>query len=205
VKDNAAVGIANEDAILHHDVHVHVQVQAPAEPLHEGDRTALAAYEPIPTPARSIEAEDRLHEEARHRAEHLRLEGRERAQLERERQDVLAHGHVGKHAVDQMRRRVRHAPACAAWACPPLLARERDKDVVTAVIAPAVDEAVSEDTTPEVRTELLLDVPRQRLGVRLARPAQEGFEVVANDAVERRLRWPARCVGGREGRHRPRG
>jgi hypothetical protein len=76
---------------------------------------------------------------------------------------------------------------------------------MTAVIAPAVQEAVSEDTTAEVRAELLLDVARQRLGVRLARPAQEGLEVVANDAVERRLRWPARCVGRREGRHGPRG
>ena len=108
-------------------------------------------------------------------------------------------------ADDQMRRRIRHAPTCATRACPTLLARERDQDVVTAVIAPAVHEAVSEDTTPEVRAELLLDVSRQRLGVRLARPAQEGLEVVANDAVERRLRRPARCVGGREGPHGLRG
>jgi hypothetical protein len=48
VKDNAAVGIANEDGIEHHDVHVHVQVQAPAEARHEGDCTTLAAREPIP-------------------------------------------------------------------------------------------------------------------------------------------------------------
>lgn len=171
MKDNAVVRIANEDAIEHHDVHVHVQVQAPAEALHESHRTALAAHEPIPTRVRSVETEDRFDEEARHRAEHLGLEGSERAQLERERQDVLAHGHVGKHAVDQMRRRVRHAPACAAWACPPLLARERDQDVVTAVVATAVHEAVSEDTTPQICAELLLDVSRQRLGVRLARPA----------------------------------
>ena len=118
VKNNAVVGIAHEDAIEHQDVHMHVQLQAPAEALHERDRTALAAHEPIPTRARSVEAEDRFDEESRHRAEHLGLEGGERAQLEREREDVLAHGHVGKHAVDQMRRGVRHAPARAARAAP---------------------------------------------------------------------------------------
>ncbi len=45
MKHNAVVGIANEDTIEHDDVHVHVQVQAPPEALHESHSTALAAHE----------------------------------------------------------------------------------------------------------------------------------------------------------------
>jgi hypothetical protein len=163
------------------------------------------APEPTSTRARSVETEDRVDKEARHRAEHVGLEGRERAQLEREREDELANRHVRDDAVDEMRRGVRHAPAGATRACAALLARERDEQIVTAVIAPAVNEAVSEDTAAKVAAELLLDVARERPGVRLARPSQKGLEVVANDRVERRLRGPARCVGRREGRHGPRG
>lgn len=103
MKDNAVVGIANEDAIDHDYVDVHVEVQAAREA-----RTKVTAPR---SPAMSHPAacafdsgEDRLDEQARHRAEHLALR---RALLERRRRGVHAHGHVGEHAVDQVRRRVR--------------------------------------------------------------------------------------------------
>jgi hypothetical protein len=62
----------------------------------------------------AIVAGELLAVDARQRAQHVGFGRGEKRQLERERQDVLANGDLRDHAVDQVRRAPRHAPARAA-------------------------------------------------------------------------------------------
>jgi hypothetical protein len=87
---------------------VDVQVQAGAKSLNEVDRTALCGEHAVALRRRAVAGEDRLDEDAPERREHVGLEGGEPAQLEGQRQDVLAHGDIGKDSVRNGRRGVRH-------------------------------------------------------------------------------------------------
>ena len=75
------------------------------------DRAGGRVAEPMALRPRPVARED--NEQARERREHIGAERRERAKLEGQRQDPLAHRHRGEHSIDQVRRDVCHAPAGA--------------------------------------------------------------------------------------------
>ena len=116
------------------------------------------------------------------------------AKLERERENPLAHRHLGEDAVDEVGGGVGHASA-AARADASTLARKGDEEIVAARVAMEAEEALGEHAAREVGTEGLLDVPRQSALIALTGVDEECFEVVVHDRVEDRLRRPTRSVG----------
>jgi hypothetical protein len=98
VKDDAALGVACEDAIEHQGVIVDVEVQA-SEALHAEHRAALSAFDAVLLGA--VRRERRLHEDAREGGEPVGFEDRQ-PELEG-RKDVLANGDIREHAVDELR------------------------------------------------------------------------------------------------------
>ena len=67
--------------------------------------------------------------------------------------------------------------------------------------AARADEAIREDAASEIRTELVLDIARERRGIALAGVRQERLEVLANKGVQHRLGRTARPIGNCECRH----
>jgi hypothetical protein len=129
---------------------------------------------------------------------HRRLEGREPAQLERERQHELAHGNIWQNAIHKMGRATGHAPARTARTDPAIFARVGDEQIVAARVAVAPHESMREHAALQVRAELFLDVARQRFLVRLTRVSEKRLEARTHDAVEHGLRWTAGGESGRE-------
>lgn len=78
------------------------------------------------------------------------------AQQDRQRQHPLAHRYMGDDAVDQVGRRLRHAPGAARRAEAAALATQGDELVVAAVAAAQSQEAVGQDGAFEEGIELVL-------------------------------------------------
>ena len=156
---------------------MYVEVQA-AEALNTEHRAALGALDPGALRTRAVGRERGLNEDARQGGEHVGLEGGKPAHLERQRQDVLAHWHVGQDPVDQVRRAVGHAPARAARADRPAMTREGHEQIVAAGVAVAPGEALAKHPALEVRAQLLLDVPGQPALVVLAGVSEKRLEVL---------------------------
>ncbi len=175
-------------AVEHHDVKVHIEVEARAEALHERDGAGLrlAAGDAMC----AVSPEHGLDEDAHQRGKHVGLEGREATQLERQREDPLTNGHRGQHPVDQVCCGARHAPCRAAWANASTLAREGHEQIVAAAVAMAAHESVGKDAAAQVPAKLLLDVVGQGPFVGLAGMVQKGLEMLANRVGD----WP-RCFG----------
>ena len=117
----------------------------------------------------------------------LRLRGQQQAQRDRQRQHPLAHRHMGDDVVDQVGRRLRHAPCAARGAKAAPLATEGDELVVAAVPAAQPQEAVGQDAALQKSVELVLDELRQvgpggGFGL-----GEEGRGVLLHQAVQRGL------------------
>lgn len=69
---------------------------------------------------------------------------------------------------------------------------------MTARVAMRPHESMRKDSAPQVGAKLLLDVLGQSALVVFARVREKTFEVLAHDAVERRLLGTTRSVGGRK-------
>ena len=154
---DAPFAIRGEDAIRENGVIMQVQVEAAAESLKVVERGGLA----------SDDAGDALllrrhgiDEDATDRGRDVGTERREAPQLEREREHIVANGDGGQNAIGDVGGGVAHPPRAAAGADAPALARERDEQIPTAVVAVKTQEAVREDAAPEIRAEGLLDVMR---------------------------------------------
>jgi hypothetical protein len=96
----------------------------------------------------------------------------------------LADGYFREDAIDEVRGGVGHAPAAAGRTETTSLAREGDEAIVAAGVAVEPQEAVSKDSAPEVRAQLLLDEARRR-AIAFACARQEGLELFTDDRVER--------------------
>ncbi len=142
MEHHACICVAGEHAVEDGDVEVDVQVDRAPHPLNKIDGTALRVLDSPTLGARPVAREDRLDEDASQRRQHVRLERGEPAQLVRQRQDVLAHGHVGRqNSVDQVCGRVCHAPSATTWANAAAATRERDEQIVATRIAVAANKA----------------------------------------------------------------
>lgn len=113
-------------------VEVNIQVQARTEALNEGDRAwsrgRAASGASVLEPA-SIPLTNGLGEDPRECGEHLRVEGGERAKLERAGEHPLAHGDCWEDSIDESRRLVRHPAPRATRAHRALLTGEDDKQL----------------------------------------------------------------------------
>jgi hypothetical protein len=115
------------------------------------------------------------------------------------------HRHVRDDVVDQMRRRLRHAPGAARGAEPAALATEGQQLVVAALAAAQPQEPVRQDAALEKGAELVLDETRQLgasagLGVR-----DEAGRMLPHQAVQSGLLGAVACVVERGAVRRPLG
>jgi hypothetical protein len=99
-------------------------------------------------------------------------------------------------------RLLRHATAAAARTEPASLTRERHEALEGAALAPNACEASTERSTRQELAELALDEAGKAAAVAaLGGLAQEGFEIVADDAMKDGvLRGPGLIRGGAQGR-----
>ena len=164
-----------------------------SEALHEGDRTALTAAHPPPLAGAAAQrCEQSPEEEVQDLAGEGGVVGHAVAEREGEREHPLAHGDLGKNAVDEMGGGVGHAPS-GTGGTEASLTREGDQTVVAAFVAVQTEEAMSQHAALEIGAELALDETGHRSPPRL-RAGQEGLEFRLDDAIEDALLGTARLV-----------
>jgi hypothetical protein len=200
MEDRSRVRIAGEDAIENDHVEMDVEVQAPKS-LYEVDGTALPMLDPAALRPCAVAPEDGLDGNAPDRREYVGFEGGQSAQLVRQRQNVLAHRHIGENSVHDGGSRIGHAPPRATRAHGSRLTRERNEEIMTARIAPRAREPLGEDTTFEVGPELGLDVAGEATVVVLAGVREKRFEMLAYKTVENGLGRTAGQIGTGERGH----
>jgi len=111
VKHRDAVVGDRVDAIEHEHVEMWIELQGRIESLHETDRARLACGDSMALGVARHPREHSAQEDPAHAREQLRLVGKCETDVVRKRQDPLAHGDLRDHGVDEMRRRLGHAPA----------------------------------------------------------------------------------------------
>ena len=150
-----------EDAIEEERMEMNVQTEAAAEALNDGHASGASALDPVPAGAVTLEAEQRTHIHADHRARQRVIPRQKIAKTVREAQHPLAHGYPRQHFVDETRGRFGHAPAAAARTEAPPFAGERYKSLERAVGAPEAREAVRQHAAGQEVSELLFHELRQ--------------------------------------------
>jgi len=146
-------------------------------------------------------------ESAKHGASERRVVGTAVSERIGQCEHPLADRHLGQHAIDEMRGRVRHATSAARRAKAATLARERDQAVVAAAVAVQAQEAVREHTAAQERPKFLLDEVRSHLAA-IRGTREEAFQLLADDLVQKApsRSWRAysatRSRLGRRGRER---
>jgi hypothetical protein len=119
---------------------------------------------------------------------------KEVAQPFRHRQHPLPHWQARKHMIDQMRRRLDHAPCVTGRAHAAALAGVGDEKFVLAGVTPGTDKAVGEDAALEIATEAALDIRWRRLASGPAGQFQPGGEVRLDGAIPQRLLGTAALI-----------
>jgi hypothetical protein len=154
-----AIGTAAVHPIQHQAVQVDVEVAGRSEALDQRDGAALSLVGGE-LGVQQVARDHTLHH-LQHWRDELRLRGQQHPQRDRERQHPLPHWHVRDDVVDQMRRRLRHAPGAARGAEPAALATEGQQLVVATLAAAKPQEPVRQDAALEEGVELVLDETRQ--------------------------------------------
>lgn len=144
-----------EDAVQHERVEVDVQVEGAAEALHADDGPRAAVRDAVPVAGPTAQGvQHGGDEEGAQIPAQLPVERHREAQRERQREHPLAHGDARQHAIEKVRRGVRHAPAAAGRADAAPLARERDEQVVPATGAAHARETPGQDAAVEQGRQL---------------------------------------------------
>jgi hypothetical protein len=161
-----------------------VEIQAAPEALDDRHRTRSPGADAIAAGAVPLEAQQHAHGHGEHRPRQPVIPREQVPQPVRQAQHPLAHGHPRQHPVHQPSRALGHAPAAAARAEAPPLARKRHQPLERALRASQAREAVRQDPARQEVAELLLHEGRQRHAVRLPPGRlEEGVEVLVDHAV----------------------
>jgi hypothetical protein len=159
---------------------MHVEVERPSEPLHDRDRATATVRHAVPACAGAQGAEHRAEERGDHRAAQIVVPRQPIAHAIRQAEDPLPYGHVGEHAIHQVRGALAHPTATATRTEPASLARERDQPIEAAGRAAEPRKPAGKPAAPEKIPKLLLDEPRQPFSVAQTRgPRAKGLEGIA--------------------------
>ena len=178
----------HEETIGQEAVEMGVGIQSAPESLKERHGTGLAAANPERPAATPVPGQQGSQVDPEHLAKELPVHSQGQTKGPGEGQDPLAVRGRGKHAVDQVRRGVGHAPRPAGGA-EPALARKGHKTLEAAVGAPEPGEASRKLPAGEVPWKLPLHegrVASPRLGA-LAAFVEEGLQVLLDHLVQDRL------------------
>ncbi len=182
---------------------VDVGVQGAAKSLNQSHGSAVRLLDAAAlTSSATRRGEHRSHEHLKDGAHEGRVVRETVAKGKGEGEHPLADRHLGKHAIDQMRSRVGHAPAAARRAERTPFARIRHEPILAAIIAVNANEAVREDAAVEELPQLALDEPRHGPLPR-SLPLEERLELGRDNAVEDGFLGPAGGVAHRRLSTRP--
>src|SRR5438093_1831049 len=202
VELEAPVFSLGEDAVQEEGVEVDVQLEAAPEALdHRHGAAPPVAHSPAARSA-AIEAEHGPSGDAEHRAAERVIVGEEIAQAVRQREHPLAHGDVRQDVIDEVCGLLRHAAAAAARTKAASFARERHEALEGTALAPNAREASAERAARQELAELSLDEAGEPAAIAAVGDlAQDGFQVLAHDAMEDgALRGPGLIRGDAHGR-----
>src|SRR2546428_503371 len=99
-----------------------VEIESPAEALHDRDGAAPAVGHAVTASAAPQEPEHRAQGYAGHGPTQLMIPRQQVPQPRRQAEAPLSNGHVGEDMIDEMRRPLAHAPAATPRAEPTALA-----------------------------------------------------------------------------------
>ncbi len=153
----APFGAEAEDAVECRGVEVRVEPEVGAEALRDGEPAALRSQDPSVSRGVAVALRQDAGKETQHGRAEVGVVGDGEAELEGERENPLADGHVGQDVVHKVGGGLGHVPAGARGAEPAALAGERQSVLVAARRAADAREAVSPDPAAEERTDLTDD------------------------------------------------
>jgi hypothetical protein len=188
-RDEEGVVLA-EGAVEEEGVQVHVQAEVGAEALDHEERAAARRDHARAAREAKVAARDLRVREPRERLHQLVMKRQRPAELKGKREHPLPRPHLGHDALGEVPRGLGHAPARAARAEAPALAREPHHAVEAAATAREVSAALREHSAVEQPAELVRDEARQRRVV--VALAEKRREVIAHHRVQRRARRVAR-------------
>ena len=176
---------AGIDAIEYENMKVWRQVQRRPEALNESDRAVVSTWNPEEPPRpSSLIGEERTQEGPQDLGHQPCIPGTAVSQGIRKCEYPLTDRHSGKHSIDEPGGCVRHSPAATGRAEASTLAGERDESIVSTCVAMDTQKTMSEYPALQIRTDLSFDEPGD--GRTLPpRPSQEGFELFADDLVQK--------------------
>src|SRR5947208_13179506 len=185
VELEAPVSSLGEDAVQQEGVEVDVQLEAAPEALDHRHGAAPPVAHARARRAAAIEPEHGAYGDAEHRAAERVIVGEEIAQAVRQREHPLAHGDVRQDVIDEVCGLLRHAAAAAARTKAASFARERHEALEGTALAPNAREASAERAARQELAELSLDEAGEPAAIAAVGDlAQEGFQVLADDAME---------------------
>lgn len=185
-------------AIQSDEVEVWIEPEIGRSSLHHGDGAGLRAADAVLGRALGIERLHRFFEDAREPAEESSVLREAAPPRERERQDPLAKGRLGQHALHEVGGRGAHPPSHTGRTKPSSLATERHQHAFAALTASQPREAAAEEPTVEVGLQLLpgmLGDPHRQRPVRDR--AVQRLDVIAHDFIERGRLGATALVDGR--------
>jgi hypothetical protein len=141
-------------------MHVHVQIQRPAEALDDHDGPATAIDDPVPARTPTHESQHAANGDAHDGATEVVIPGQEIPKPMRETQDPLTNGHVGEHVIDEMCRAVGHPAPGTTGTKATAFTRERDQAIGPTARTPKPCEATGQLPAPQEIAELLLNEAR---------------------------------------------
>ena len=155
MKHELRVGVPRVDAIERERVKVRLQLHVARDALHHVHHAAAPARDSLERHSPSIEAEQRVAQEAADAPEQLCVVSEARAQRERKRQHPLPQGYRRQHVLDEMAGCLRHSPAETRGAESPAPTAERHELTLAAVVAAEQREAPRQQATREIPVELV--------------------------------------------------
>jgi hypothetical protein len=183
---------------------VDVEIEVPAEPLHDRDGAAPAVGHAVTASAVSQQPEHLTQDYAGHGPTQFVIPREQIPQPVRQAQGPLLDRHVGEDIIDEMRRPFGHLASTAPGEEAATLAREGHETILSACGAPKEGEATGRPSTAQEVAELLLDKSRKPLAVPQRRGVRtEGLEIVLHDPVQEGRCGMARFVRARWRRPSP--
>lgn len=202
--DFAVAGLG-EYALRDDGVEMDVEIESTAEPLDDGEGTALAVGDTLLAAAGALEGKHGPQEAAQHLAAKLVVPGQSVAKLVRQCQHPLPYGDGGKYMVGGVSGYLGHASAEAGGAEAAPLAGKGYEVVVLALPALETREACRGMAATDQAAKSTLDKGGQGIACGALGGGEEGLGEIADEVFQQRIgrsrvTWSSRCVSNRSRR-----
>ncbi|MEK7756876.1 MAG: hypothetical protein AAB385_06655 [Planctomycetota bacterium] len=187
------------NAVESKNVKVQMKIQRASKPLYKRYDARLCAFHASRGGLRHVPLRNHVDKYSEDGRKKPWVSCHEGLDVERHREDPLADGDIGQHVLHQMSAGIGHPTRTAAWTDSSTLARKSHQDVSATLLAPRSGETVGEDAALHVLSKLLIDIPRKAVALILSRDGEQGFEVLAHEAMKQGRFGSPPLVGLRHG------